>query len=102
MPEDYVQREIYKRTMDDRHIDILLSHDAPFGCSDVYEGVHVGSEVLRDVVLQKRPDFLIHGHVHLSNHEEEKLGSTSVYNVALLGRYNRLYYKPCVFELRRG
>ena len=56
MPSDEKQEEIYKSTMDDRHIDILLAHDAPYGCSDVcfkanwpVEDPHIGSHVLRKV-----------------------------------------------------
>ena len=104
MPRDDKQRGIYELTMDDRHIDILLAHDAPYWCSDIcwdssWGHDHIGSNVLRDVVLAKKPDYLIHGHLHSSNHEEEILGSTKVYNVSLLGEDYALHYKPLVFKI---
>lgn len=70
-------------------IDILLTHDAPYGCSDIcYQGrsvgKHVGSEPLREVILEKKPKLCIHGHLHTSNHSMMALGKTRVVNVSLI------------------
>lgn len=67
--------------------DIVLTHDAPYGCSDIcYEGngLHLGNISLRNEVMSKKPKLLIHGHLHTSNHCFEKLGETKVINVSLL------------------
>jgi len=106
MPSDEKQEEIYKSTMDDRHIDILLAHDAPYGCSDVcfksswtVEDPHIGSHVLRKVILDKKPTYCIHGHLHSSNHEEEMLGDTKVYNVSIVCEDYKPRYNPLVIEI---
>jgi len=105
MPDDDKQREIYEKTMDDRKIDILLSHDAPYGCSDVcfkaswpVEDPHIGSHVLRDVILEKKPMYCLHGHLHSTNHEEEILGDTKVYNVSVVCEDYAIHYEPLVIE----
>lgn len=74
------------------NIDILLTHDAPYGTSDLCYGwkdwgrtpIHIGNEPLRDIILERNPRFNLHGHLHSANHEEEILGHTSVYNVSLV------------------
>jgi len=105
MPSDEEQEKIFKETMDDRHIDIFLSHDAPYGCSDIcfeshYDNSsHIGNHVLRKVVLDKKPDYFIHGHLHSANHKEEMLGSTRVYNVSLLNEDYTSVYEPLKFEI---
>lgn len=104
MPDNETQIDLFEHTMDNRKIDIFLSHDAPYGCSDICWGSpwnheHIGSEVIRDVVLAKDPTYMIHGHLHSSNHEEELLGNTKVYNVSVLDEDYRVKYKPLIFEI---
>lgn len=105
MPSDEEQERIFKETMDDRHIDIFLSHDAPYGCSDIcfesrYDNkAHIGNHVLRRVVLDKNPEYFIHGHLHSANHNMEKLGNTKVYNVSIVNEDYMTAYKPLKFEI---
>lgn len=105
MPSDEEQEKVFKETMDDRKIDILLSHDAPYGCSDIcfessYDNKsHIGNHVLRRMILDKKPALNIHGHLHSANHEEETLGDTKVYNVSLINENYALAYKPLVFQI---
>ena len=73
------------------HVDILLSHDAPYGVSDICfeyapwnSGSHLGCQPLREEVERAQPKYLLHGHLHSSNHEEELLGETKVRCVSLL------------------
>lgn len=84
-------------------VDFLLTHDAPYGVSDVcydrYTGKkrHEGNKAIRDIILEKRPKYNIHGHIHPSNHEFETLGDTKVINVSILNenyqeRYPILYF----------
>ncbi len=69
--------------------DILLTHDAPYGVSDVcldwpkYEQRHIGNSELKDAILEKGPKINIHGHLHSANHEKEILGNTEVYCVSI-------------------
>ena len=89
------------------NVDILLTHDAPYGTSDLCFGwttfgrtpVHLGNEPLRDIILEKTPHWNLHGHLHSSNHNEEILGSTSVYNVSLLDEEYNQAYPPLQLEI---
>lgn len=90
-------------------VDILLCHDAPYGCSDVcmqqvsfnpeaYKK-HLGNEQLRDIILKRKPRYVIHGHLHSSNHNEEILGDSKVYCVSILDETYNPYYPPLILEL---
>ena len=78
--------------------DILISHDAPYGTSDVcFEGWnrdHLGCEPLRKIVLEKEPTYMFHGHLHTSNHELEMLDKTKVYNTSILNERYKITFKP--------
>lgn len=86
-------------------IDILISHDAPFGTSDVcYESLynqhtHIGCPELRDAILEKNPKLCLHGHLHSSNHKEEILGNTKVYNTSILNEQYNITYPPLYLEI---
>lgn len=87
-------------------IDILLSHDAPYGTCDVCHGwiaqgripYHIGNEQLRDVILDKKPKMCLVGHLHSANHDFELLGDTKVRNVSILDEEYKETYKPFYFE----
>lgn len=75
-------------------IDFLLTHDAPYGISDICrnDGVHIGNKAIREIILEKKPKYNFHGHLHSSNHEMELLGDTKVYGVSILDEsYKREY-----------
>ena len=87
-------------------VDILLTHDAPFGTSDICFDVpthkndrHFGNIPLRDRMLEINYKYCIHGHLHSSNHEFENLGTGKVVNCSLLNEEYKLVYKPLYFEL---
>jgi len=98
-------KEVYSKIPED--IDILLTHDAPYGTSDLCFGwqkfnrtpVHIGNEPLRDVIIEKRPRFNLHGHLHSANHEEELLEHTSVYNLSLVDEEYQQVYLPLQLEI---
>lgn len=83
--------------------DFVLTHDAPYGTSDVclegWNHEHIGNPELRDVILEKNPKYLFHGHLHSTNHDCEMLGDTKVYNVSLLDENYYLKYYPLYFEI---
>lgn len=96
--------ELYKDIPKD--LDILLSHDAPYGVSDICyqntpwnDGSHIGNKALRDAILDKAPAYCIHGHLHSSNHDEEILGTTKVYNVSLKDERYIMTYKPLTLDI---
>lgn len=95
-------RRIYSKFDDD--IDIVLSHEAPYGFSDIDpldegQNIHMGSTSLKRFVQNTEPRVLVHGKYHSATHEKERLGMTDVYNVSLLDDNNELIYKPLIFEL---
>jgi Icc-related predicted phosphoesterase len=87
------------------NIDILLSHDAPYGTSDIcFEGFstsrgHIGCPELRDAIIASKPKYNFHGHLHSSNHGEEILGETKVYNTSILNEQYSLVYEPLMIRL---
>ena len=89
------------------HADIVLSHDAPYGVSDIIlqkdcwwaDGSHIGNEALRNFLDKAQPDYCWHGHLHTSNREEEMLGNTKVYNVSLLNEDYKMAFEPQYFDI---
>lgn len=99
MDDDSVLENKFKHIPND--VDFLLTHDAPYGTSDICmqnvywnNGDHIGSKPLRDAVIEKKPKYNLHGHLHSSNHNEEILNETKIYNVSLLDESYNLIYKP--------
>lgn len=103
---DYTQEELPKVFEKiPNKLDILLTHDAPYGVSDILlqendygvDGQHIGNKALADAILEKKPKICLHGHLHSTNHNVEKLGDTDVYNVSLLDEGYKMAYKPFNF-----
>lgn len=96
MRSDEVLEEKFEEIPEE--VDILLTHDAPYGCSDIclernlYK--HCGSIPLREAILKFKPKYCIHGHLHSSNHELELLGDTKVYNVSINNENYSAKYDP--------
>lgn len=87
-------------------LDILMSHDAPYGTSDILDSnnpwgntTHCGNVALKNLVKVVQPKIMVHGHLHSTNHKEEKLDGTTVVCTSILDdRYN-MKYEPYYFEL---
>lgn len=89
-----------------KNVDILLTHDAPYGTSDIClqeiwwnEREHIGCVPLRDAILEKKPKIVLHGHLHSTNHDVELMGDTKVYNVSVLDESYDLEYPPLILNL---
>lgn len=86
-------------------LDILISHDAPYGVSDIClegcwaDGDHIGNTQLRDIVLSRQPIYHFHGHLHSSNHNEEMLGITKVFNTSILNEEYKVQYNPLIIKI---
>ena len=85
-------------------IDFLITHDAPYGVSDICDsfwnrGEHIGNHGLTYAIGQKKPKYNFHGHLHSSNHGEEMLDETKVYNVSMIDEGYRLTYYPLYLEV---
>lgn len=86
-------------------LDILISHDAPYGVSDIClegrwaDGKHIGNPQLRDIILSRQPTYHFHGHLHSSNHKEETLGITKVFNTSILNEEYKIQYDPLIIRI---
>ena len=89
-------------------VDIVLSHDAPYGVSDIIlqedcwwaDGTHIGNQSLKKFLEAAKPTLNIHGHLHTTNHNVEKLGDTDVYCVSILDENYEIAFEPQYFELK--
>lgn len=104
MTSDVVLEKIYNKIP--YKVDILLTHDCPYGTSDVLlqdvpwrNGEHIGCHPLGDAVDNKKPLLLLHGHLHSTNHESEKRGDTDVYNVSVVDEHYKRVYEPLYIEI---
>ena len=102
------QDERYARYVDIiGKIDIIMSHDAPYGVSDVIlqkdcwwaDGSHIGNHSLRKLIEKAKPKMNLHGHLHTTSRDKEMLGDTEVYNVSVLDENYRLVFEPQYFEI---
>lgn len=102
---DYDDDQLYDKYMnmpDD--LDFLITHDAPYGVSDVCNsiwnsGEHIGGPGLAKAIEKKQPKYNLHGHLHSSNHNCEMLGNTKVYNVSMINEDYKLEYYPLYIEV---
>lgn len=66
-------------------LDFLVSHCPPLVVGekvDVFKGGHDGSAELTEVILKKKPKFVICGHVHSGSRVPVEVGESKVINVA--------------------
>lgn len=86
-------------------VDVLFTHDAPYGTSDIClegwaaDGRHKGCPALRDAVIEKKPKYLFHGHLHSTNHSEELLEDTKVFNTSIVNEEYDIAYPPLMITL---
>lgn len=102
MRDDEDLQQMYKCIPKD--LDILITHDAPYGVSDIllqsgYTKEHIGNKPLREAILEKEPKYVLHGHLHSTSHEFELLGSSKVVNCSIKDEQYQLVYDPIYFEI---
>lgn len=102
--DEYIYKEL--NTKMPSNCDIIISHDAPYGISDIcFEATwhtldeHIGCKPLREVVLERQPTYMFHGHLHTSNHKEEILGKTKVYNTSILNEQYIITFDPLYLDI---
>jgi len=103
MREDDKLREYFAECPDE--VDIILSHDAPYGITDVClestfrdEGEHIGNIPLRERLETVNFKYLIHGHLHSSEHNLTKFKKGYVANSSLLNEKYKLVYPPLLID----
>ena len=88
-------------------LDILITHDAPYGVSDILlqkdcpwaNGEHIGNRPLREEILKKAPKIVLHGHLHSTSREFEELGYSKVVNCSIKDEYYNPVYEPLYLEI---
>lgn len=108
------QLKMFERTADDlrkalmkmpEDVDVLVTHATPEVPGSSIAGrpeFHYGSEVLRDVILAKRPKVCVCGHVHAKDHTPVKLGDTLVMNVSRIHESRYVpEFPPQVFSIAK-
>ncbi len=64
--------------INEKTIDILITHIPPFGFNDKAEGKHVGNRDIREYIRMVKPRLVISGHVSDARGSIEKKGCTYV------------------------
>jgi len=87
------------------NLDILITHDAPYGVSDILlqetpwnTHEHIGNKPLAEAIKDKQPNFVFHGHLHSTSREFELLGKSKVVNCSIKDEYYNPVYKPIYVE----
>lgn len=94
----WIFKKKYSLIPDD--IDILLTHDAPFGRNDVLlegfwrNGKHIGNYELVDELDIKHPKYHFTGHLHSTDHNLVNYDGTMTACVSLLDEDYELNYEP--------
>ena len=74
----------YNKIRYGRYLDILITHAPPFGIGDGEDLCHRGFRCFLDFMDKYTPKYLLHGHVHLDDHNSNRVsryGGTQVINV---------------------
>jgi Icc-related predicted phosphoesterase len=88
------------------NVDLLLTHDVPYGCNDVIldsvpwaDGSHIGNKELYEAMIEKNPKNLCCGHLHSTSHTPTKFSNTMCYNCSIVDEKYQIKYNPQIFEI---
>lgn len=101
-------REIYSSIPE--NLDFLISHGPAYGfCDQILEfGLkdHIGCKPLTEAILQKKPKYVISGHIHSANHNGEKIihnlevgTKTELFCTSVLDESYKIKYSPKIIEI---
>lgn len=89
-----------------RGLDILFTHDVPYGYADVIEqevwwntGEHIGNPQLVEAILDKQPRYHFSGHLHSCTHDLVMINNTRHYNTSIKDERYQPVYKPLYIEI---
>lgn len=97
--EDCLTERQAKNYADITHdIDVLITHNPPFGIFDFDNGIHYGSKELLQRVSDIKPKIHLFGHIH-NCYGMTRSKNTIFSNAALVDDDYRLVNKPVIIEL---
>lgn len=104
MTSDEKMEEIFQNIPED--IDILLTHDAPYGRTDLLlqnlsytKRGHIGNKPLLKRVEEVKPKYHFTGHLHSCNHVPTDYDGTTTACVSMLDENYRCTYKPLIINI---
>ncbi|MBQ9627032.1 MAG: metallophosphoesterase [Treponema sp.] len=68
------------------YLDIFLTHASPRRIHDKEDPCHKGFECFHDFLKKYEPRYMVHGHIHLYNQNEERVGL--YYNTTVVNAYS--------------
>lgn len=69
-----VPKLIYNKIRYGRYLDIFLTHATPLNIHDKKDPCHIGFKCYNWFMKTFKPTYLIHGHIHLYDQREERIG----------------------------
>lgn len=107
MPGNDKLSELYDKIPED--VDILMCHDSPLigyvgnimeKADETYpNGIPAGNKYLADAIFDKRPKYVLSGHIHSGDHELKDYDGIKCANVSILDESYNIAYKPLTFEI---
>ena len=58
-------RRVRKQLRKSGGVDVIVTHAAPTGCGDRHDPAHRGFDCFLDLMDKYRPQYFVHGHVHM-------------------------------------
>lgn len=107
MPGNINLPNFYKRIPE--NVDILITHDSPeigyvgnimeAANANYPNGIPAGNPYLKEAILDKKPKYVLSGHIHSGDHNLTEYEDIKLANVSLLDESYDVVYKPLTFTL---
>lgn len=107
MPGNDKLPELYNKIPED--VDILMCHDSPLigyvgnimeESNKIYpNGIPAGNKYLADAIFDKKPKYVLSGHIHSGDHTLKEYVGVKLANVSILDEDYNIAYKPLTFEI---
>lgn len=107
MPGNDKLPELYDKIPE--YVDILICHDSPLigyvgnimeKADETYpNGIPAGNQYLAGAVFDKRPKYVLSGHIHSGDHTLKEYVGVKLANVSILDESYNIAYKPLTIEI---
>lgn len=107
MPGNDKLSELYDKIPED--VDILICHDSPLigyvgnimeESNKIYpNGIPAGNKYLAGAIFDKRPKYVLSGHIHSGDHKLKDYDGIKYANVSILDEDYNIAYKPLTIEI---